>query len=152
MSRLSHGLAAGAVGTTLLNAATYLDMTITARGASSVPEQDVEKLAERYGISLGADEETVTNRTSAVAALLGILTGLSVGAVYGLVRPWARDVPQSVASVIVCFATMAATDASSAALGTTDPRSWSARDWASDIAPHLVFGAGVVLAFDAIDD
>jgi hypothetical protein len=26
-------------------------------------------------------------------------------------------------------------------LGVTDPRSWSAADWASDLAPHLAYGA-----------
>ena len=26
-------------------------------------------------------------------------------------------------------------------LGVTDPRSWSASDWASDLAPHLAYGA-----------
>jgi hypothetical protein len=150
MSRLTHGLAAGAVGTTLLNAATYLDMTLTARGASSVPEEDVAKLADRFGISLGEGEDA-ENRKSAVGALMGLLTGISVGGVYGLVRPWARGVPQSLASIAVCFATMAATDGVTAALGTSDPRTWSAKDWATDIVPHLVFGAGVVLAFDAMD-
>src|SRR3954452_13420590 len=151
MSRLTHGLAAGAVGTTLLNAATYLDMTITARGSSSVPEQDVEKLARRLGVSLGDDEETVANRKSALGALMGMLTGIAVGGVYGLIRPWARGVPQSLAGVAVCFGTMAATDGATAALGISDPRTWSAKDWATDIVPHLVFGAGVVLAFDAMD-
>jgi hypothetical protein len=48
-------------------------------------------------------------------------------------------------------AVMLATDAASTALGTTDPRSWSASDWVSDIAPHLVYGAGVVLAYDALE-
>ena len=44
-----------------------------------------------------------------------------------------------------------ATDASSAALGTTGPRSWSASDWLSDMLPHLAYGAGVVLTFDALE-
>jgi hypothetical protein len=44
---------------------------------------------------------------------------------------------------------MAASDASSAALGTTDPRTWSPADWASDVLPHLAYGAAAVAAFDA---
>jgi len=36
-------------------------------------------------------------------------------------------------------------------MGTTDPRSWSPGDWASDLVPHLVYGAGVVLTFDALE-
>jgi hypothetical protein len=45
---------------------------------------------------------------------------------------------------------MAATDASSASMGTTDPRSWSAQDWAADVIPHLAFGWGVVKTYDAL--
>ena len=86
--RLSHGLAAGAVGTTLLNAVTYLDMAIRARPASSIPEQDVEVMAERAGISLG-DAEGAATRKSAIGALMGLLTGVTAGAVFGLVRPLA---------------------------------------------------------------
>ena len=149
MRRISHGLAAGAVGTTLLNAVTYLDMAIRARPASSIPEQDVEVMAKRAGITLG-DGETAATRKSAIGALMGIATGISIGAVYGIFRPWARGVPQPLAAAIVGLGAMAATDSASAAMGTTDPKSWSAEDWASDVVPHLAFGAGVVAAFDAL--
>jgi hypothetical protein len=36
----------------------------------------------------------------------------------------------------------------SAALAATDPRSWSATDWASDIVPPVAYGAGAVSAFE----
>ena len=39
-----RGAAAGAAGTTALNAVTYLDMTVRGRGTSSTPEQTVEAL------------------------------------------------------------------------------------------------------------
>ena len=45
---------------------------------------------------------------------------------------------------------MTATDASSAVLGASDPRTWSAPAWAADAVPHLAYGAGVVLAYDAL--
>jgi hypothetical protein len=151
MSRYSHGITAGAVGTSFLNVTTYLDMALRGRPASSVPEQDVDRLAQLAGISLGEDEETAATRRSAIGALMGLLTGMGVGAVYGLVRPLARGVPQPVATVAVALGTMAATDGASAALGAGDPRTWSAADWASDLIPHLVFGAGVVRTFDALD-
>jgi uncharacterized membrane protein len=35
---------------------------------------------------------------------------------------------------------MAATDVPVAALGVTDPRRWSAADWAADAVPHLAYG------------
>lgn len=47
---LMAGAAAGAAGTTALNAVTYLDMAWRARPASQTPEQAVEKLAERAGV------------------------------------------------------------------------------------------------------
>lgn len=37
--RFLHGLAAGAAGTTALNAVTYLDMALRGRPASTTPEE-----------------------------------------------------------------------------------------------------------------
>lgn len=45
---------------------------------------------------------------------------------------------------------MAATDAVSAWLGTTDPRSWWPQDWLADSFPHLAYGAGVVITYDSL--
>jgi hypothetical protein len=36
-------------------------------------------------------------------------------------------------------------------LGVTDPRTWSATDWASDLVPHLVYGLVVKTTMDAFD-
>lgn len=150
MSRLSHGVAAGAVGTAALNATTYLDMAIRGRPPSPLPEQDVAVLAERAGISLGRDEDTAANRRAGIAALMGFAAGSAMGAAYGLVRPLARGVAQPVAVAAVAFGAMAATNSGSVRLGTTDPRTWSAQDWAADVIPHLAYGAGVVLTYDAL--
>ncbi len=147
MGLLANGLIAGAVGTELLNVATYLDMAIRARGASSLPQEDVQKLADRAGISLGA-EETAENRKSALGALLGYATGGGIGVAYALARPAVRRLP---AAVVVGLAAMALTDASSTALGTTDPRSWSAQDWLADLIPHLAYGVGVVATYNTLD-
>ncbi len=56
MSRFLNGLAAGAVGTAMLNAATYVDMVLRGRPSSPIPEQDVERMTERAGVSLGRDD------------------------------------------------------------------------------------------------
>jgi hypothetical protein len=145
MSRMVKGLAAGAVGTSLLNAVTYADMALRERPASSVPQDDVETLASRAGVTLG-DE-----RKQALGALSGFVTGFAGGAAIAVVRPALRWVPWPAAAIMAGAAVMAATDASSAALGTTDPRKWDAASWASDIVPHLAFGLGAVLSFDAMD-
>jgi hypothetical protein len=36
-------------------------------------------------------------------------------------------------------------------LGVTDPRTWSAVDWASDLVPHLAYGLVVKTTMDAFD-
>src|SRR5215207_7002203 len=86
-----------------------------------------------------------------LGALTGFVSGFAGGAAFGLVRPLERSVPWPAAAALTGAAVMAATDASSAALGTTGPRSWSASDWLSDMLPHLAYGAGVVLTFDALE-
>ena len=150
MSKLSDGLLAGAAGTALLNAVTYLDMAARGRPSSSVPEDDVEKLADRVGVSLGGDEGTASARKSGLGALMGYVTGIGFGAVYGLASPIFTRLPRPLSVALVGAGVMAATDASSAALGTTDPKTWGAADWVSDIVPHLAYGAGVVATYDAI--
>jgi len=37
------------------------------------------------------------------------------------------------------------------ALGLTDPREWSASDWASDVVPHLAYGAVAALVYEALN-
>jgi hypothetical protein len=148
--RLAKGLAAGAVGTSLLNTVAYLDMAVRGRPSSSVPSADVEKLTELAGISLGSDEQTASARKEALGALLGFLTGFAGGAAFAAVRPRASDVPWPAAAALTGVAVMAATDLTSTVLGATDPRSWSPSDWISDLVPHLAYGAGVVLTYDAL--
>lgn len=149
MSRLSDGLLAGAAGTTLLDAVSYLDMAVRGRSASSLPAQDVEKLAERAGVSFG-DGEAADARKSALGALLGYATGAGIGVLYGFVGPVAGRLPRPLSTALVGAAAMAATDAASATLGTTDPRSWSPQDWIADAVPHLAYGFGVVVTYDAL--
>jgi len=36
---------------------------------------------------------------------------------------------------------MALSDVPLSLLGISDPASWSAKDWASDVVPHLAYGA-----------
>jgi hypothetical protein len=144
MSRLLNGLAAGAVGTSLLNAVTYADMAVRGRPSSSIPEEDVETLASRAGVSL--DDE----RKQGLGALMGFVTGFAGGAALSVLRPVLASVPWPVAGAATGLAVMAATDASSAALGTTDPREWDATSWAADLLPHLAYGIGAVLTYDAL--
>ena len=147
--RIAHGLAAGAVGTTALNVLTYADMALRGRPPSEVPKQDVEKLAENARLDLGSGEDA-DQRKEGIAALMGYVTGLSIGAVAGLAGPVIRRLPQPLAATAVGLGAMAATDGASAALGVTDPRTWSATDWISDVVPHLAYGAATVATYRAL--
>lgn len=147
---LAAGIAAGAVGTVALNVATYLDMTVRGRPASSAPADAAGKLADLAGADLG-DEEEAPNRREGLGALLGLVTGLGVGAAYGLVRGLVH-VPLPVAAGCLGAAAMAGSDLPMTALGLTDPREWDAASWASDIVPHLAYGAAAALAYQMFDD
>jgi hypothetical protein len=149
MSRITNGALAGAAGTSLLNAVAYLDIAARGRPPSSIPEQDVQQLAERAGVPLG-DDDAGQARRSGLGALLGYVTGFGIGAAYGVAAPVLGRLPRPLSAALVGAGAMAATDAGSAWLGTTDPRSWSPQDWLADIVPHLAYGAGVVVTYDAL--
>jgi len=137
------GLAAGAAGTTALNAVTYLDMVVRARPASTTPDDTVGKAEELTGLSLsekGPDSEEAGNRRTALGALLGIAAGLGTGALYGLVRPKLGRLPLALLGTGAGLAANVGTTGPMAALGVTDVRAWPAESWVSDLVPHLAYG------------
>lgn len=139
LRHVAAGALAGAAGTTALNAVTYLDMALRGRGTSSTPEQTVEAAAGKLGVDIPGDEETAQNRTSGLGPLLGIASGVTTGAALGAVYAVRRP-PLLAGGALAAVGAMAGTDAPMAALGVTDPRSWSAADWAADAVPHAVYG------------
>ena len=147
MNRLPAGLVAGAAGTTALNLITYLDMTLRGRPASELPTLAAHALAGKLGVPLGAGEAG-DNRASAAGALLGMTSGLGVGAGYAaLSQSRARPL---LASAGLAAAAMAASDGPMVALGLTDPRTWKPADWISDLLPHLAYGLAVAVTFRAL--
>jgi len=146
---LAAGIAAGAVGTVALNAATYLDMLVRGRPASTLPADAADTLADAAGADLG-DAETAPNRGEALGALLGIATGLTVGAVFGVVQRRAR-LPYPLAALGLGAAAMAGSDLPMTALGLTDPRDWDGTSWAADALPHLAYGAAAAATYALID-
>jgi hypothetical protein len=134
-----RGAAAGAAGTTALNAVTYLDMAFRGRPASSTPEQTVEKLAQVVHTDVPGDDETRSNRLSGLGPLTGVATGVGVGALAGLAaRSTALSTP--VLAGVVGGAAMVGSNGPMTVLGITDPRTWSASSWISDVVPHLAYG------------
>lgn len=137
------GLAAGAAGTTALNAVTYLDMVVRARPASTTPEDTVRKIEQLTGVRLsekGPDSDDSNNRRSALGALIGIAAGVCIGAVYGFVRPKLGHAPLVLLGVGAGLAANVGTTAPMVALGITDPRTWPVDSWVSDLVPHLAYG------------
>lgn len=145
-SALVRGAMAGAVGTTALNAATYVDMAVRARPSSSTPQQTVATLAQRANRPVPGEGEERENRLTGLGSLSGIAAGVGIGMVVGLFGPIVRRLPLMIGSTLVGGAAMAATDLPMMQLGVTDPRSWSSTDWLADAVPHLVYGAGTVCA------
>jgi hypothetical protein len=145
------GAAAGAAGTAALNAVTYIDMTVRGRGTSSTPEQTVEAIEDRLPVSVPGEGETRDNRVSGLGSLSGIVTGIGIGTVFGLLRRAGLRPPTPVGAVLVGLAAMASTDLSMASLKVSDPRTWSAADWLSDLVPHLVYGAVTYATLEALD-
>ncbi len=135
------GAAAGAAGTTALNMTTYLDMVVRGRGASSTPEDSVERLAAGVHVTIPGDEQTRANRVQGLGALLGLLTGTALGAGVGAVRASGVRLPPVAAALATALGAMVAANGPMTVMKVTDPRTWSLADWASDVVPHLAYGA-----------
>jgi len=142
---LLRGAAAGAAGTTVLNAVTYLDMAVRGRPGSSTPQQLVEEASDRAGVPVPGDDDTRQNRLQGLGPLSGTAVGVVVGAGAGLVghllRQTGREVPGPLAVVLLAGTAMALSDVPLTLLGISDPKTWAAQDWVADVVPHLAYGA-----------
>lgn len=137
---LLRGAAAGAAGTTALNAVTYIDMAVRARPASETPQQAVDKIADQAGHPVPGRGEEKENRLGGLGPLAGIATGVGIGAAAGLLRPILGRLPTVVGAAVLGAAAMAGSDVPLTKLGLTDPATWSSVDWLSDVVPHFAYG------------
>jgi len=147
------GIVAGATGTMALDITTYGDMLLRGRAASDVPAEVAGVMAERLGIgelSPDRDDEATRIRSAAMGALLGYATGIGIGGAYGLLRGRGGRVSTPLVGVALGLLAMAASDLPIAAIGASDPRTWTAVDWASDLIPHLVYGLVTAGTYEAI--
>ncbi len=145
-----RGAAAGAAGTTALNAVTYLDMAVRARPASETPQQAVDAIARKAGHPVpgaGAEKE---NRLAGLGPLTGIATGITVGMFVGVCRPALGRLAAPIVASAIGVAAMALTDGSLVSLGLSDPVKWSRAEWVSDLVPHLAYGAVTYAALQAV--
>ena len=151
-SVLKRGLLAGAAGTTLLNAVTYLDMAIRGRPASDTPERTVDAGLQKLGRELPGSSAQRDARRTGLGAVTGIGSGLAIGVGASAARAFGVRLPGPLAAVATGAGAMAATNLPMTALGLTDPREWSAADWVSDAIPHLAYGIGTHAVIAATDD
>jgi drug/metabolite transporter (DMT)-like permease len=138
-------LIAGAAGTVALDMVTYLDMALRGRPASDTPQRTVRRLAGSLGVDLG-EGERADNRSAGIGALLGYATGLAIAVTYVTAARRPRPWPQAAATLTALA--MLGSNLPMTILGITDPRRWSAADWAADVLPHLAYGA-VAAAVDS---
>lgn len=143
---MSSGLLAGAAGATALNAVTYAQQAVQGTPSSATPDQAAQAVAQAAGVDVPGDADSKQNRLEGLGPLSGFAVGLGVGALAGLLRARGVRLPALVAAAAVGLGAMGISDATMAALGITDPRSWTASSVAQDAAPHLVYGAVTVLA------
>src|SRR2546423_737780 len=146
MKKFTRGAVAGAAGTTALNAVGYADMAMRGRPASSVPARVAEQLARRVGGTIPGNDAARQNRLEGLGALAGIATGAGVGALAGQLQGAVRRLGPLAGPAVIGGAAMLVTDVTTALLGVSDPRTWDAASWLSDIVPHLAFGAVVYAA------
>jgi hypothetical protein len=140
MRIIARGAAAGAAGTTALNAVTYLDMAIRGRAASETPERSIEQVAQRLRIEIPGRGTTRQHRLTGIAALSGLTVGSALGVVLAGARAAGLRTSPVASSVIATVVAMVGANGPMVALAITDPREWSASDWAADIAPHVAYG------------
>ena len=153
LRRVLLGTIAGATGNLVLEIVTYGDMLLRGRSASGVPAKIAGILADDFGIDALSSAVTgnqADNRRSAAGALLGYALGVGLGGAYGLVRPGLGRMSLPLAGVAVGVAAMTAADASYAVTGASDPKTWTATDWISDLVPHIISGLVTVATYETI--
>jgi hypothetical protein len=150
------GLLAGAAGTVALDIASYADMALRGRPPSNAPSKMVSTLANMLHLPLssqgvGAQDPTAQNRESGLGALLGYINGLGTGVVYSLLRSQRdEEVSLPLAGTLVGMGAMAASDVPLVMLKVSDPKTWGASGWISDIIPHLIYGFVTVATYEAL--
>jgi len=146
-----RGAAAGAAGTTALNAVTYLDMAVRGRPTSSTPEDTVEKLAGLAHVSIPGSGEQRANRVQGLGPLTGLAAGIGIGVVAGLARAAGYRSAPTLGALLTSLGALVGTNGPMTVLGITDPRTWSRTDWISDLVPHAAYGVVVTTTMDAFD-
>jgi hypothetical protein len=111
----------------------------------------VEKLAATAHVPIPGDGDKRQSRVQGLGALTGLGAGVGIGALVGLVRALGFRSQPLVGTGLITGTVLVSTNGPMTVLGVTDPRTWSAVDWISDLVPHLAYGAVVKMTMDAFD-
>lgn len=106
-------------------------------------------MAELAHLEVPGEPEQRQARLSALGALAGIVTGVGVGALYGLAHGFGLYRSTGRGAVAATATVLVASNGPMVLLGVTDPRSWSAGDWLADLIPHAAYGAVTAATFAA---
>jgi len=151
LKSILKGAAAGAAGTTALNATTYLDIAVRGRPTSSTPEDTVEKLAEVAHLRIPGEGDDRDNRVAGLGPLSGIATGVGVGALLGLARALRWRPPLAIGAAAATVLALVGANGPMTALGITDPRTWSLESWVADVVPHVAYGIVAAATLEGLD-
>jgi len=145
---LLRGAAAGTAGTTALNVVGYADIALRGRPASTAPETTVRRLAEKLHVKIPGEGQALDNRVVGLASLTGFAVGIAMGTVLSLTRAAGWRPSKATEYAAVTVGALICTNGPLAALGVSDPRTWSAADWVSDIVPHLAYALATTAALE----
>ncbi|MDI3313360.1 MAG: hypothetical protein QJR12_03450 [Mycobacterium sp.] len=145
------GAAAGAAGTTALNVITYADMAVRGRPASTTPERTVDALAKLVHLTIPGTGDVQANRISGLGALTGYTAGIGIGVLLGLAYGLGWRPGPLVATLVATGGALIGTNGPMIALGVTDPRTWGAVGWISDVVPHFGYGLVTALVLHHLD-
>jgi hypothetical protein len=110
----------------------------------------VAKVAEVAHVPIPGQGDERESRLQALGALTGLVAGVGFGTLVGLVRAAGFRTSPLVGTALTTAGVLVATNGPMTALGITDPRTWSAADWLSDLVPHVVYGVVVRTTLDAL--
>src|SRR3712207_1657050 len=82
---------------------------------------------------------------------MGLVAGIGVGVLGGLARASGYRSATPVGITLTTLGVLVAANGPMTVLGVTDPRTWSATDWISDLVPHLAYGVVVKTTMDPFD-
>ncbi|WP_328890886.1 hypothetical protein [Streptomyces sp. NBC_00316] len=145
------GAAAGAAGTTVLDAVGYLDMVLRGRAASTTPEVTVERLSDTLHVPVPGDEQVRRNRIAGLGPLTGVAAGVGMGAVLGLALSCGWRPSNAVLTLTATVGALIGTNGPMTVLRVTDPRTWSGSDWIADIVPHVAYALVTVGVIKGLD-